>query len=77
MNAALNPLSSPPTDPGQVVIVVLRRTTNVLAMTFKYKKGTWRGCLSGDKFTTEELVGAHFAAGADSGWMLCPLQPIY
>ena len=53
----MNPLSSPPTDPGQVVIVVQRQGDKVLAMTFKYKKGRWYGQSSGDKYTTEELVG--------------------
>lgn len=72
----LNPLSTPPTDPGQVVIVVMRRAGRVLAMTFKYKKGKWCGCQSGDKYTTEELVGAQFAHG-ETGWMPSPLQPIY
>ena len=70
-------MSSPPTDPGQVVIVVLRRADKVIAMTFKYKKGKWCGCGSGDKYTTEELVGHLFAHEAESGWMPSPLQPIY
>lgn len=70
----LIPLSSPPTDPGQVVIVVQRQGPRVLAMTFKYKKGRWCSCASGDKYTTEELVGKDWT---DAGWFVSPFQPDY
>lgn len=70
----MNSLQNPPTDPGLVVIVIQRQGLKVIAMTFKYKKGHWFGCSSGDKYTTEELVSGD---GTDTGWIESPMQPIY
>jgi len=70
----MHSLSTPPIDPGQVVIVIQRTGDKVIAMTFKYKKGRWVGQSTGDKYTTEELVGAGFV---DACWIASPLQPIY
>ncbi len=69
----MNLLSSPPTDPGQVVVVVQRIGAKILAATFKYKKGKWSGVVTGDKYTTEELVGT----STEAYWLVSPLQPIY
>jgi hypothetical protein len=69
----MNPLSTPPTDPGQVVIVIQRQGLKILAATFKYKKGHWFGTTSGMKFTTEELV----EPDGEAGWIISPLQPQY
>lgn len=72
----MSPLSTPPTDPSQIVIVIQRDSDGtVLAATFKYKKGKWCGCLSGDKFTTEQLVPPD--AIETAGWIPSPLQPDY
>ncbi len=69
----MNLLSSPPTDPGQVVVVIQRDGAKILAASFKYKKGKWVGTVSGDKYTTEELVDS----AAEAYWIVSPLQPIY
>lgn len=70
----LNSLNSPPTDPGLVVIVIQRQGPKVICATFKYKRGHWFGCASGDKYTTADLTAGCWA---DAGWIESPLQPIY
>ena len=72
--STLNSMHVPPADPGLVVIVVQRQADKVIAMTFKYKKGKWIGQSSGDKYTTEELLGTD---GTDAGWVVSPIQPEY
>lgn len=68
----LTPVTTPPTDPSQVVIVVQNTDNVILASSFKYKKGKWVGQSSGVKYTTEELVLKH-----EAFWFVSPLQPDY
>lgn len=73
LNPMLNSVTSPPTDPSQVVIVMQRQGDAVIASTFKYKKGKWCGQASNTKYTTEELVTDPSIAF----WMVSPIQPPY
>ena len=71
---AMMPVTSPPTDPSQVVIVLSEvEDQKIFGSTFKYKKGKWCGQSSGLKFTTDELVDDPSTAF----WIVSPLQPDY
>lgn len=69
----MNSLHNPPTDPARVVLVIQMHDDAVVAATFKYKKGKWHGCSSGESYTLEDLV----FPGAKAGWIDSPLQPSY